>query len=110
MTAAAHTLTIVQAACSADPGVAKPILDRVIGILRSGCDAPGAAATLSEREAGAVLGLSRTTICRWQAGKLPHLGPFPFAVAVDIKGHRRYDRREVVDYATRRFSFSPHGA
>ena len=101
--ASASTLVIVDAACGADPGVTPGIRQRIIEILRTGVAASGAAIHLSESEAAAVTGLSKTQLNRWRRGLKPDLGPFPFRVVPDISGRRwRYDRQEVTDFVQKR--------
>jgi len=97
--AAPHTLTIVDAACGADPGVAPAIRERILEILRTGVAASGSAARLTERETSACIGISKSQLNRWRRGQKTAMGPFPFHPTLDPTGSRWvYDRREVTDY------------
>jgi hypothetical protein len=98
MPAGVHTLTIVEAACQADAGVADTVRRRILEILRSGVTAPAGSPMLSEREAAAVLDMACSTLNRWRRGQRPEDGPFPFTTCVNSMGRLRYDRAEVVAY------------
>ena len=101
MSAHVHTLTIVAAACDADPGVSPAARTRVLEILRTGVSTPTTAAWLSEREAAACIGLHKSTLNRWRRGLYQDLGAFPFHLRLDATHPRSrylYPRDEVTAY------------